>query len=125
MKSFELREGESEASVALYFTGQSRLYGSLRKPDGTVLRSEVRAEAKDSGKTSGSAEIGDDGTIEIAGLEDGEYTIIIFESKRLTVNTPDGGTSYRERITPIEEVEVEVRSDTELNIQLTLPSDPD
>ncbi len=125
VKSFEVSTGVGEAHVVLYFAGQSRLYGSLRYPDGTVLKGKVRAEAQDSGKTSGSAEIDDDGTIEIDGLEDGDYKVIIFESKRLTMNTPDGGSRYTESIRPIEEVEVEVRSDTELNIQLTLPSDPD
>lgn len=122
-QSFEVSEGIGEASVELYFTGQSRLYGSLRLSDGSIPKGEIKAVAKDSGKTSGWSAINDDGTIEINGLEDGEYTIVVFEHKQVSFTSPGGGRSWGRNISPIHEHDMVISGDTELNIQLTSPSD--
>ncbi len=123
IQSFELTEGKGEENVALNFTGQSRLYVSLRYPDGTTVKGSVTALAKKQGHTSGWADIRDDGTVEIERLEDGEYTIIVNKTNRATMKISVGREMSMSYPTPIEEVDVIVRGDTELNIQLTHPSD--
>ncbi len=123
-QSFELSEGKSEVQVDLNFVGQSRLYGSLKYPDGTVLRGTVTAASQQDGQTSSSADVSGDGTFEITGLDDGEYTIFIYETKQATMKTPRGSVSMSIN-NPLDEVDVEIRGDTELDFQLTRPSDPD
>lgn len=120
-KSFELSAESDEASVNLYFTGQSRLFGSLTYQDGSVPQGEVEAVSKDSGRTSGSGNINDDGNIEIQGLEDGEYTVLVYESRQATLMTPDGGSSETFSRYLVEKLDVVIRGDTELNIQLVSP----
>lgn len=121
-KSFEVSEAVGEANVELYFTGQSRLYGSLMFSDGSIPKGEVKAVAKDSGKTSGSSDINDDGTIEINGLEDGEYTIVVIEHKQVSFTNPGGGRSGRGTSSQIDERDMVISGDMELNIQLTSPT---
>lgn len=119
-KSFEVSEATGEARLELYFTGQSRLYGSLRLEDGSVpTAGKVLAIAKQDGKTSGSCEINDDGTIEINGLEDGEYRIVLVETLQITFNLVNGGSSSTQTTQEIEDVDVVIRGDTEIDIQLT------
>ncbi len=122
-KPFEVSEAIGEANVELYVTGQSRLYGSLMFSDGSIPKGEVKAVAKDSGKTSGSSDINDDGTIEINGLEDGEYTIVVIEHKQVSFTNLGGGSSRRGTSSRIDERDMVISGDTELNIQLTSPAD--
>lgn len=115
---FELSEESSEASIELNFAGNSRLYGSLRFPDGTFPIGQVEAIPKQSGKTSNSCEITDDGMYEINGLDDGEYTLHTWETKEVTVMYDDGTSSSTATSTPVDQVDVVVQGNTEYNIQL-------
>lgn len=121
-KPFEVGEATGEASVELYFSGQSQLYGSLKFSDGSIPAGEVKAIAKRDGKTSGSGIIDDDGTYEIKGLDDGEYTIFVIEHKQVSFTSPDGGRSTRGISRPIDERDVVINGYTEVDIQLK-PSD--
>ena len=121
VRTFELNAGSGEAFVELNFTGDSRLYGSVRFPDGSFPKGEVMAVPKQNEKTSSSAEINEDGTYEIRGLDDGEYTLRTVETKEVTVNNPDGSSFSRGTSTPVGQVDTVVRGDTELNIELTSP----
>lgn len=117
-KPFEVSETSGEASVELYFSGQSQLYGSLRFSDGSIPRGEVKAIAKKGGKTSGSGDIGVDGTFEIQGLDDGEYTIVVIEHKQVSFTSSGGGRSTRGSSRRIDERDVVISGYTEVDIQL-------
>ena len=121
-KPFEVSEATGEASVDLYFSGQSQLYGSLKFSDGSIPAGEVKAIAKRDGKTSGSGNIDDDGTYEIKGLDDGEYTIVVIEHRQVSFTGQDGGRSTRGISRPIDERDVVISGYTEVDIQLK-PSD--
>lgn len=120
---FELNAENGEAFVELHFSGSSRLYGSLGFPDGSVPIGKVKAIAKQSGKTTSTCEINDDGTYEIKGLDDGEYTLRIWESTKYMVTRDDGSRFGGSTSTPIKDVDIVVRGDTEHNIQLSPQSD--
>ena len=120
-RSFELSVESDEASIELYFTGQSRLFGSITFQDGSIPNGEVAAVSKDSGSTSGSAKIKEDGTMEIHGLEDGEYTVLVYDSIQATLMRPDGGISGAFSKYLVGKRDVVIRGDTQLDIQLVSP----
>ncbi|MCY4142177.1 MAG: carboxypeptidase-like regulatory domain-containing protein [Gammaproteobacteria bacterium] len=121
VRTFELSAGSGEAFVELNFTGDSRLYGSVRFPDGSFPKGTVTAMPKQSGSTSSSSEINDDGTYEIRGLDDGEYTVRTMETEEIAVTNPDGSGFKTGTSTSVGQVDAVVRGDTELNIELTSP----
>lgn len=123
-KSFEVDVETGEAYVELIFSGNSRLYGTVGFPDGSVPKGEVWAVAKHEGQTSSSSSINSDGTYEIRGLHDGEYTVHIQQLKKLTVDQP-GRSSTITTTHSIHEVDVDVDGETELYIEISPQLDSD
>lgn len=121
-KSFEVDVETGEAYVELIFSGNSRLYGTLGFPDGSVPKGEIWAVAKHEGQTSSSCSINSDGTYEILGLHDGEYTVHIQQLKKLTLDQP-GRSSTIAANHQIHEVDVVVDGETEMYIEISPQSD--
>lgn len=120
---FKVVEASGETLIELQFAGRSRLFGSLRYPDGSIPEGKVRAVAKEPGKTSVSADINRDGTFEVNGLDDGEYTLFTQKLNRLTWDLDDehgmlssaSWTSFSE----IDETDVVIKGDTAIEISLS------
>lgn len=121
-KAVAVSEDTGEGFVELHFHGNSRLHGSLSFPDGTFPKGEVKAVAKKSGNISSSTEIDENGTFEIRGLDDGEYTVHVTESREITYEL-DGASYTSGMWTPIGQFDIAVEGDTEFDIQLLPPSD--
>lgn len=120
-RTFEIREATDEVAVELTFSGNSRLYGTLRFPDGSVPNGRVSAVAKREGQTSSSAWVASDGTFEIEHLDEGDYTVHIWHRRRIELSREDGSGFSSTTFEPIDETEVTVRGETELYIELPHP----
>lgn len=120
---FKVAEESDETLIELQFVGRSRLFGSLRYPDGSIPEGKVRAVAKEPGKTSVSADINRDGTFEVNGLDDGEYTLFTQKLNRLTWDRNDEqGMLSSARwtfLSEIDETDVVIKGDTAIEISLS------
>ncbi|MCY3884472.1 MAG: carboxypeptidase-like regulatory domain-containing protein [Gammaproteobacteria bacterium] len=78
-QSFEIHGVDGEAHVALIFRGDSRLYGSVEIGDRVGQEFRVIAQPRKEASTTGWSEVYDDGTYEIHGLEDGNYSVAVHQ----------------------------------------------
>ena len=115
--SIEVNTDTQEAFVELNFHGTSRVFGSLTFPDGSVHRGHLDAVPKQQGKTGGSGSINVDGTYEIRGLDDGEYTVYVYQMKSLSLKREDGGFGGGWTV-PVGRFDAFVKGDTELDLQV-------
>lgn len=121
-KSFEIDAATREAVIELDFSGNSRLYGTVKSPDGSVPQGRVSAIAKQEGQVSGYVSIKPDGTFEIESLDNGEYTVQIHQVKALTLERPEGTATLSSPFL-IHKENVAVNGETALHLELEIPSD--
>ncbi|MCY3883843.1 MAG: carboxypeptidase-like regulatory domain-containing protein [Gammaproteobacteria bacterium] len=121
-KSFEITADSGEVYVEFDFSGNSRLFGTVRYSDGSVPSGEVKAKALVSGNTSVTSYISSDGAYEISGLDEGEYSVHLSQRREIRMER-DGGTFTTKVIYDIDQVEVNVEGATELNFELPSPSE--
>ena len=79
-ESFEIQEENGEAYVELIFPGASRLFGSVEGAESSSYEIRVVAAPRASSATKGWSEVYDDGTYEIHGLENGNYSVAAYRS---------------------------------------------
>ncbi|MCY4142162.1 MAG: carboxypeptidase-like regulatory domain-containing protein [Gammaproteobacteria bacterium] len=115
--SIEVNTDTQEAFVELNFRGTSRIFGSLSFPGGSIRSGHLNAVPKLQGKTGGSGAINVDGTYEITGLDDGEYTVHVYQFKRLSLELEDRGFGGGGTV-PVGRFDAFVRGDTELDLAL-------
>ena len=123
-KSFKLNSEQPESYIEFVFAGTSRLYGTMRFPDGSSPSGEIRAIPKQDERMNGWCSIAHDGSYEIFGLDYGEYEVTMYQTSMQEVTIGDSTRGWGRR-SPIHQVDVVVSGDTELNVQLPQPSEPD
>ena len=117
VNSTEVSTDTQEALVELNFHGTSRIFGSLSFPGGSIRSGHLNAVPKLQGKTGGSGSINVDGTYEIRGLDDGEYTVHVYQMKSLSLKREDGGFGGGWTV-PVGRFDALIKGDTELDLQV-------
>ena len=122
VKSFQVSASSEEAFVQFNFSGNSRIFGSLTMPDGSVSSGQLTATPKQLGKTGSTGVINTDGTYEIIGLNDGEYTVYVHRLVRLSLSR--GNRSWSSAGTDrVGQFDVLIRGDTQRDVQLPTKSE--
>ncbi|MXW52465.1 MAG: carboxypeptidase regulatory-like domain-containing protein [Gammaproteobacteria bacterium] len=122
VKSIQVSASSEEAFVQFNFSGNSRIFGSLTMPNGSVGSGRLFATPKQLGKTGGTGAINTDGTYEIKGLDDGEYTVYVQRLVRLSLSLEDRGWSGGGTVR-VGQFDVLIRGDTQRDVQLPTKSD--